>query len=93
MIEWELSDSLGMKFVLDSAKRFLEKQSVLDYPILLHRDQGIQYTSSAYQALLREYNVVQSMSRVDNPKDNAITESFFGRFKDVLRFQFRPVIG
>ena len=64
VIEWELSDSLGVKFVLDSAKRFPEKkQSGTDYPILLHSDQGIQYTSSAYQALLREYNVVQSMSR------------------------------
>ena len=29
------------------------------------------------------------MSRAGNPKDNAIMESFFSRFKDVLRFQFR----
>ena len=30
-----------------------------------------------------------NMSRVGTPRDNAGIESFFGRFKDVLRFQFR----
>ena len=90
VIEWELSDSLGVKFVLDSAQKGFWKNKVCtDYPIFLHSDQGIQCTSSAYQALLREYNVVQSMSRAGNPKDNAVMESFFGRFKDVLSFQFR----
>ena len=78
-----------MKFVLDSEKGFWKKTKCTNYPILLHSDQGIQYTSSAYQALLREYNVVQSMSRAGNPKDNAVMESFFSRFKYVLRFQFR----
>ena len=29
------------------------------------------------------------MSRAGTPRDNAVMESFFGRFKDVLRFQFR----
>ena len=29
------------------------------------------------------------MSRAGNPKDNAVMKSFFGRFKDILRFQFR----
>ena len=29
------------------------------------------------------------MSRAGTPRDNAVIESFFGRFKDVLRFQFR----
>ena len=29
------------------------------------------------------------MSRAGTPKDNAVMESFFGRFKDVLRVKFR----
>ncbi len=33
----------------------------------------------------KEYNVIQSMSRAGNPRDNAVMESFWGRFKDTLR--------
>lgn len=89
IVEWQLSDSLDNFFVIQSAKRLLEKAECTGYPILLHSDQGNQYTSAGYQALLRDYNATQSMSRAGTPRDNAVMESFFGRFKDVLRFQFR----
>ena len=89
IVEWELSQSFDNLFVIQSAKRLLEKTKCTGYPILLHSDQGNQYTCAGYQALLREYNAVQSMSRAGTPRDNAVMESFFGRFKDVLRFQFR----
>lgn len=88
IVEWQLSDSFDNQFVIQSAKRLLEKAKCTGYPILLHSDQGNQYTSAGYQALLREYNVIQSMSRAGTPRDNAVMESFFGRFKDVLRFQY-----
>ena len=39
--------------------------------------------------VLKEYNVIQSMSRAGNPRDNAVMESFWGRFKDTLRKHFR----
>ena len=89
IVEWELSDTVDNLFVIRSAKRLLEKTQCTGNPILLHSDQGNQYTSTGYQALLREYNATQSMSRAATPRDNAVMESFFGRFKDVLRFQFR----
>lgn len=89
IVEWQLSDSFDNLFVIRSAKRLLEKAKCTGYPLLLHSDQGNQYTSAGYQALLREYNAIQSMSRAGTPRDNAVIESFFGRFKDVLRFQYR----
>jgi len=89
IVEWQLSHSLDNLFVIQSAKRLLEKAKCTGHPILLHSDQGNQYTSAGYQALLRQYNAIQSMSRAGTPRDNAVMESFFGRFKDVLRFQFR----
>lgn len=55
----------------------------------MHSDQGNQYKSAGYCALLKQYNATQSMSRAGTPRDKAVIESFFGRFKDVLRFQFR----
>lgn len=54
----------------------------------IHSDQGTQYTSFGYRHLLAEHNVIQSMSRAWNPRDNAVMESFFGRFKDTLRRHF-----
>lgn len=51
---------------------------------MLHSDQGVHYTHPAYQSLLREYGIVQSMSRRGNCIDNAPTESFFGHMKDEL---------
>ncbi len=49
--------------------------------LLFHSDRGSQYTSDAYQALLREARVTISMSRTGNCYDNAVTESFFGTLK------------
>ena len=89
IVEWQLSVSFDNLFVIQSAKRLLENAKCTGYPILLHSDQGNQYTSAGYQALLREYNAIQSMSRAGNPRDNAVMESFWGRFKDTLRKHFR----
>jgi putative transposase len=60
-----------------------------EHQVLLHSDQGVQYSSAGYCNLLKEYNVIQSMSRAGNPHDNAVMESFWGRFKDALRKHFR----
>lgn len=52
--------------------------------LIIHSDQGFQYTHKAYRELLKEYGVTQSMSRRGNCIDNAPIESFFGHFKDNL---------
>jgi len=60
-----------------------------EHQVLLHSGQGVQYSSAGYCNLLKEYNVIQSMSRAGNPHDNAVVERFWGRFKDTLRKHFR----
>ena len=65
------------------AKRILEKAKSTGTHILLHSDQGSQYSSAGYCNLLKSYNTIQSMSRAGTPRDNAVMESFFGRFKDI----------
>lgn len=61
--------------------------------LLFHSDRGSQYTSDAYQALLREAQVTGSMSRTGNCYDNAVAESFFGTLKtecvEAMSFQSR----
>ena len=50
--------------------------------LLHHSDRGIQYASSAYRALLRKYQIIPSMSRLANPYDNALAESFMATLKN-----------
>lgn len=89
ILDYELSDTFDNFLVMKPAKRILEKTKSTDTPILLHSDQGVQYSSVGYCNLLKSYNTIQSMSRAGTPKDNAVIESFFGRFKDVLRSHFQ----
>ena len=89
VVEWELSDTFDNLLVMRPAERLLKRRMSTEHPILLHSDQGVQYSSAGYCNLLKEYGVIQSMSRAGNPRDNAVMESFWGRFKDTLRKHFR----
>jgi transposase InsO family protein len=88
ILEWELCDTFDHFLVIHPAQRLLKKVST-EHQVLLHSDQGVQYSSAGFCSLLQRYNVTQSMSRAGNPYDNAVMESFFGRFKDILRSHFR----
>ena len=50
--------------------------------LLFHSDRGVQYASNAYKAKLKEYKMVQSMSRSGVPYDNAPMESFWATVKN-----------
>ena len=89
IVDWELSDTFDNFLVMKPAKRILEKAKSTGTPILLHSDQGVQYSSAGYCNLLKSYNTIQSMSRAGTPHDNAVMESFFGRFKDVMSSHFQ----
>ncbi len=45
--------------------------------LIHHSDRGSQYTAKDYKDLLKEYQMVGSMSRKGNPYDNAPMESFY----------------
>lgn len=49
--------------------------------LLLHSDQGTQFTSEDWQSFLREHDIACSMSRRGNCHDNAAMESFFQLLK------------
>ena len=89
ILEWELSDTLDNLLVMRPAERLLKRTESTGHQVLLHSDQGVQYSSVGYCNLLTQYNAIQSMSRAGMPRDNAVMESFWGRFKDTLRIHFR----
>ena len=49
--------------------------------VILHSDQGSQFTSFNWQRALKKHNVIPSMSRRGNCYDNAVVESFFKTLK------------
>ena len=59
--------------------------------LLFHSDRGVQYASNAYKKQLKEYKMIQSMSRSGVPYDNAPMESFWSTVKTgcVLGRRFR----
>jgi len=52
-----------------------------DPGLLVHSDQGSQFTSAEWQAFLKAHGIVCSMSRRGNCHDNAVAESFFQLLK------------
>lgn len=50
--------------------------------LMIHSDQGFNFTHKAYSGILSENGITQSMSRRGNCLDNAPIESFFGYLKD-----------
>ena len=49
--------------------------------VLIHSDQGSQFTSIDWATFLRRHNLEHSMSRRGNCHDNAVAESFFNLLK------------
>jgi transposase InsO family protein len=55
---------------------------------VFHTDQGSVYTSVAYNAIIKEHNIVRSLSRAGKPTDNPVNESLNGWIKEELFMDF-----
>lgn len=65
---------------IDTLKLALSRNKVSD-SLILHSDQGSQYTSRAFTEFCEEHGINQSMSKAGCPYDNSCMESFYGTFK------------
>jgi putative transposase len=83
IVGWSMSDKQNRHLVKDALFMAIENRK--PKPGLIHHtDQGIQYKSSEYQAILNAHDMIQSMSRKGNCHDNAVAESFFSHLKNEL---------
>lgn len=80
IVGWKTSSRIDHRLVCDTLTDAMARQS---YPcgVMIHSDQGAQYSSSDFRSLLLTYKAAQSMSRRANCWDNAVTESFFHTLK------------
>lgn len=79
IVAYHVSQRNDLKLVIDTVKKAKKKRNVEG--VLLHSDQGFQYTSRQYNNLLKRYKMKASMSRKGNCWDNACMENFFSHFK------------
>lgn len=57
-------------------------------PTVLHTDRGSVYASMAYNELIKDTNIIRSMSRAGKPTDNPVNESLNGWIKEELIIDF-----
>ena len=58
-------------------------------PTVLHTDQGTVYASKAYSELIKDTNIIRSMSRAGKPTDNPVNEALNGWIKEELFMDFQ----
>ena len=85
-----VSRNNDLKLVADTLREtFINIKTNNDKPILLHSDQGFQYTSKLYESLTAKYGITPSMSRKGNCFDNAAAENFFSHLKSELIYRVK----
>lgn len=78
------SQRLGMKFIFASIESLQKRNSWNG--ALFHSDHGWTYTNPSFTEKLASLNLRQSLSRIGNPWDNAVIESFFGLLKSEIHY-------
>lgn len=83
VVGWAMSERIDQQLVLDALNMALLQRRVKP-GLIHHTDQGRQYSSAAYLAVLKQHGMIASMSRRGNCYDNAVAESFFSSLKNEL---------
>ena len=80
VVGWSMASRMQSDLVLQALLMAVWRRRP-DHEVIVHSDQGTQYTSGDWQAFLRDHRLVPSMSRRGNCLDNAVAESFFQLLK------------
>jgi putative transposase len=80
VVGWSMQNQMTARLVSDAMLMAIWRRRP-SAELLHHSDQGSQYTSEQFQALLVQHGVVCSMSRSGDCWDNAAMESFFSTLK------------
>ncbi|WP_071837818.1 IS3 family transposase [Hymenobacter norwichensis] len=83
VVGWDVRESMPEDLVIEALRRALAVRQPAP-GLIVHSDQGSQYSATNFKALVTRYGAVQSMSRRGNCYDNAHAESFWSRLKTEL---------
>jgi putative transposase len=80
VVGWAMSDRIKADLVCQALRMAYWRRKP-DSGLIMHTDRGSQYASGPYRRLIKDYGMVQSMSRKANCWDNSAMESFFKTLK------------
>ena len=80
IVGWSMQSRMDKELVISALLMAIWKRKP-NQSVMVHSDQGSQFSSYEWQGFLKEHNLVASMSRRGNCHDNAVVESFFQLLK------------
>lgn len=80
IVGWSMSSRMTEDLVMNALTMAYWRRKP-ESKVMLHSDQGSQYTSHNWKKLMLRFNIEPSMSRRGNCHDNAVAESFFANLK------------
>jgi putative transposase len=79
IVGWSTTPTLAQNLVLDALLMAVRRRK--PQHVLIHSDQGSQFSSDAWRRFCQAHHLEHSMSRRGNCWDNAVAESFFSSLK------------
>ena len=90
IVGWSLSKTPDTELAMSALRNAIQRNNPITKNLLLHSDQGTQYTSNMFDVYCNKFKLIRSMSRKGNCWDNAVIERFFRNLKterlNTLRF-------
>ena len=80
---WSVADNMEEELVHSALRKAINSNQLAEGTII-HSDRGGQYVGKAFRQTLADHQFRQSMSRADDPYDNAFMESCWSRLKAEL---------
>lgn len=80
VVGWSMSSRMQTSLALNALLMAVWRRKPTD-TVVVHSDQGSQFTSHEWREFLTDHNLEASMSRRGNCYDNAVAESFFHLLK------------
>jgi putative transposase len=76
VVGWSMQSRIDRELMLSALLKAIWRRKPKQ-PVLVHSDQGSQFSSEDWQSFLKAHDLVGSMSRRGNCHDSAVAESFF----------------
>ena len=85
IVGWQIASHMRRDLVLDALRMALGiRRPGADFLLVVHTDQGSQYTSEDHTQLLDDHLVLASVGSIGDCYDNALSESFVDSYKTEL---------
>lgn len=80
VIGWSMDSQMNKELVIQALLMAIWKRHPKNQ-VIIHSDQGSQFSSDEWSRFCKDHNILPSMSRRGNCYDNAAVESFFSSLK------------